>query len=143
MYELHKFSIMIIQLNLIDYSTKEERKMVARNNKIILDFPGGSVVTDLPASAGDAGDWSSIPGSGRPPEEGNGNPLQHLWLENSMHRWARQATTHGVAKIRTHLSIWAHTTHETISRANRYFNGRLLSNRQCSGTATTCFTLKK
>ena len=42
------------------------------------------MVTDLPASAGDAGDWSSIPGSGRPPEEGNGNLLQDACLENSM-----------------------------------------------------------
>ena len=37
-------------------------------------FPGGSVVRDPPASAGDAG---SIPGSGRSPEEGNNNPLQY------------------------------------------------------------------
>jgi len=38
-------------------------------------FPGGSVVKNLPASAGDTGDVSSIPASGRCPEEGNGNPL--------------------------------------------------------------------
>lgn len=33
MYELHKFSIMIIQLNLIDYSTKEERKIIKKKTK--------------------------------------------------------------------------------------------------------------
>ena len=42
-------------------------------------FPGGSVVKNLPASAGD---MSSIPESGRSPEEGNGNPLQYSCLRN-------------------------------------------------------------
>ena len=44
-----------------------------------LDFPGGS---DGKASARNAGDLGSIPGSGRSPGEGNGNPLQHSCLEN-------------------------------------------------------------
>ena len=44
-------------------------------------FPGGS---DSKASARNAGDPDSIPGSGRPPGEGNGNPLQHSCLENPM-----------------------------------------------------------
>ena len=44
-------------------------------------FPGGSVVKNLPA---DAGDISSIPGSGRFPGEGNGNSLQYSCLENTM-----------------------------------------------------------
>ena len=48
---------------------------------IIIDFPGGS---DGKASAYNAGDLGSIPGSGRSPGEGNGNPLQHSSLENSM-----------------------------------------------------------
>ena len=46
-------------------------------------FPGGSVVKNLPASAGDKG---SVPGSGRSPGEGDGNPLQYLSLENSGQR---------------------------------------------------------
>ena len=45
------------------------------------DFPGGS---DSKASAYNAGDLGSIPGSGRPPGEGNGNPLQYSCLENPM-----------------------------------------------------------
>ena len=45
-------------------------------------------------SAGATGDSSSIPGSGRSPERGNGNPLQHPGLENPMDRGARQATVH-------------------------------------------------
>ena len=48
-------------------------------------FPGGSVVKNPPASARDVG---SIPGSGRSPGEGNGNPLQYSYLENPMDRGA-------------------------------------------------------
>ena len=47
-------------------------------------FPGGSVVKNLPANAGDSGDASSIPGSGRCPGGGNGNPLQYSCLKNPM-----------------------------------------------------------
>ena len=49
-------------------------------------FPGGSVVKTLPANAGDPGGKSLIPGSGRSPRVGNGNPLQYSCLENSMDR---------------------------------------------------------
>ena len=56
----------------------------------VFGFPGGTVVKNLPASIGDAGDTSLIPGSGRFPGEGNGNPLQYSCLENSMDRGAWQ-----------------------------------------------------
>ena len=49
----------------------------------LLGFPGGSVVQNQPANAGDVG---SIPGSRRSPGGGNGNPLQYSCLENSMDR---------------------------------------------------------
>ena len=58
-------------------------------------FPGDSVVENLPANAGDKG---LIPGSGRSPGEGLGNPLQYSCLENAMDRGAWQATLHGVAE---------------------------------------------
>ena len=45
-----------------------------------------------------------VPGSGRSPEEGNGNPLQHSRLENSMDRGAWRATVHAVAKSWTRLN---------------------------------------
>ena len=48
-----------------------------------------------------AGDSGSLPGSGRSPGEGNGNPLQNACLENPMDRGAWWATVHGVAKSRT------------------------------------------
>ena len=60
-----------------------------------MGFPRGSVVKDSPASAGDA---SSIPGSGRLPERGNGNPLQYSCLENPLNRGAQWVTVHGVAE---------------------------------------------
>ena len=50
-----------------------------------MGFPGDSVVKNLPASAGDVG---LIPGLGRSPGEGNGNPLQHSCLGNPMDRGA-------------------------------------------------------
>ena len=59
--------------------------------KILLFFPGGSVVENLPANAGDNGDsgvLGSISGLGRSPGEGNGNPLQYSCLENPMDRGA-------------------------------------------------------
>ena len=58
-------------------------------------FPGGSVVKNLPAKAGDL---SSIPGLGRSLGEGHGNSLQYSCLENSMDRGAWQATVHGITK---------------------------------------------
>ena len=64
-------------------------------------FAGGS---DGKASACNAGDLGSIPGSGRSPEEGNGNPLQYSCLGNSMDGGAWWATVHRVAKSRTRLS---------------------------------------
>ena len=59
---------------------------------------------DPKASAYNAGNPGSIPGSGRSPGEGNGNPLQYSCLENSMDRGAWWATVHGVAKSQTCLS---------------------------------------
>ena len=56
------------------------------------------------ASACDAGDPGSIPGSGRSPGEGNGNPLQYSWLENPMDRKTWWAIVHGVAQSQTQLS---------------------------------------
>ena len=71
-----------------------------------MGFPGGSVVKNSSANAGDS---SSVPGSGRFPGEGNSNPLQYSCLGNPMDREAWLATVHEVIKIqvtesRTQLS---------------------------------------
>ena len=63
--------------------------------------PGGS---DSKESAWSVGDPGSIPGWGRIPGEGNGNPLQYSCLENPMNRGAWWATVHGVTKSQTRLS---------------------------------------
>ena len=62
------------------------------------------VVKNLPANAGDIRDMGSIPGSGRSPGGGHGNPLQYFCLENPMDRGAWWATVHGVAKSQTPLN---------------------------------------
>ena len=69
-----------------------------------MGFPGGSVVKNLPATAGAVGYAGSIPGLGISPGVGNGNPPQYTCLGNSIDRGAWQATVHGVAKSRTQLS---------------------------------------
>ena len=76
------------------------------------------MVKNLTANAGDVGDKGWIPGSGRFPGGGNGNPLQYSCLENPMDREAWQATIHGITKVGhdwpraclcTHVSMHTHT----------------------------------
>ena len=61
-------------------------------------FPGGSVVENPPANAGDLGDAGSIPGTERYSGGENGNPLQYSCLENFMDRRAWWASVHGVPR---------------------------------------------
>ena len=63
-----------------------------------MGFPGSSAVKNPPANAGDTGDTGSIPGLGRSPEGGNGNPFQSSCLGNPMDREASQATVYRVTK---------------------------------------------
>ena len=73
---------------------------------IIRGFPGSS---EVKVSACNVGDPGSIPGSGRSPGEGNGNPLQYSCLENPMDRGTWWATVHGVAESRARLSDFTFT----------------------------------
>ena len=66
------------------------------------------MVKNPPSSAGDTG---SIPGLGRSPGEGNGNPFHCFCLGNPMNRGAWQATVHGVTKSRAQLSDFTFTFH--------------------------------
>ena len=59
--------------------------------------------SDGKESACNAGEQGSIPGSGRSPGEGHGNPLPDSCLENPIHRGAWRATAHGVPKSQTQL----------------------------------------
>ena len=67
---------------------------------VVLCFPGSSYGKESTCNAGDPG---LIPGSGRSPGEGPGNPLQYSCLENPLDGAAWQATVHGLAKSLTRL----------------------------------------
>ena len=66
--------------------------------RVLLGFPGGSVVKNLPANTGDK---SSLPGPGRSSGEGNGNPVQYSCLGNPMDRGAWRAAVHRLAQSPT------------------------------------------
>ena len=74
--------------------------MVDKNDLVVSHdgFPGGSVVKNPPANAGDTRDVGSIPELGRSPGGGQGNPLQYFCLGNPMNREAWQTTVHGIMK---------------------------------------------
>ena len=61
------------------------------------------MVKNPPANAGDVRDMGSVPGVGRSPGGGHGNPLQYSSLENRMDRAAWWAAVHGVTKSQTQL----------------------------------------
>ena len=72
-------------------------------------FPSGSDGKESTCNAGDPG---SIPGSGRSPGGGSGNPLQYSCLENSMDRGAWWAIVHGIIRVR---HDWATNIHTAIN----------------------------
>ena len=82
-----------------DTMKREEmhKKLVCFKQKYwyLQGFPGGSVGEE---SACNVGNLALIPGSGRSPRKGNGNPCQYSCLENSVDTGARRATGHGVAE---------------------------------------------
>ena len=88
---------------------------------ICLSFSGGSVVKNPPANARDLGDLNLIPGSGRSPGGGNGNPLQYSCLENPVDTGAWHAAVCGGSKSWTPLSDWApmqcYTTWEVLTHS--------------------------
>ena len=82
---------------------------VAQRTVLNILFPQvAQTVKHLPASAGDTG---SIPGSGRSPGEGHGNPIQYSCLENPMERGAWWGTVFGVSKSQTQLKQLSHSAH--------------------------------
>ena len=89
--------------------------------EIGLGFPGGS---DGKESTCDAGDWSSIAGSGRYPEEGNGNLLQYSCLENPIDRGALQTTVHGIAESATPGGLAVHLDRIAHHKTEAPFSSR-------------------
>ena len=82
-------------------------------------FPGGKEVKNPPSNAGDTRNMGLIPGAGRSPEVGNGNPLQYFCLGNPTDRGAWGATVHGVAKSWTQLSM-QHTRENKIKDCRKF-----------------------
>ena len=72
-------------------------------------LPGCAVVKNPPASAGNVRDLGLIPGSGRCPGQGNGNPFQYSCLENPTDRGAWWASVQGITKNQTRMSVHTHT----------------------------------
>ena len=93
---------------LVSLSPISSWHMLGRGSQVAL------VVKNLPANAGDVRDAGSIPGWGRSPGVGNGNPLQYSCLENLTDRGAWWATIHRVAKSQTWLK-WLSTQHTQLS----------------------------
>ena len=81
-----------------------------------LGLPGGLDGKKLVCNAGDLG---SIPGLGRSPEEGNGNPLQYSCLEKPMDRGVLQVTVHWVTKGRTRLNTFTSLLHFSLMATSR------------------------
>ena len=89
------------------------------------DFPGGSAGKEYACNAGDPG---LIPGSGRSPGGGHGNPFQYFCLENSIDRRVWQAKVHGITKSQTWL------THTQLKKLTKLFKNlaKLVHYLQCS-----------
>ena len=102
--------ILILSLNTLPVFKNKKKTF----SKIKLLKAGGS---DSKRSAYSAGDPDSIPGSGRSPREGNGNPLHYSCLENSMDIGAWWATVHGDRKSQTRLSD-SHTHMKCMLKSN-------------------------
>ena len=110
MLVIHSYICLLSNVLILPKSTVNTRNFRIMSKKPITEYPsrfnlslgflGGS---DGKESACNAGDPSLIPGSGRSPGEGNGNPLQYSCLENPMDRGAWWATVHGVTKSWTQL----------------------------------------
>ena len=103
-------------------------------------LPGCSVVKNLPANAGNARDTGLTPGLRRSPEVENGNPLQYSCLENSIDRWAWQATVCWVKKesdmtgaAKPHAT---HTCEASGKISGYYFVGPLMTSRRAQEVLT-------
>ena len=99
------------------YFTQNRNLSLLTSQYLYIVYPGGTVVKNPPANAGDAG---SIPGSGRSFGGGNGSPLQCSYLDNPMDRGSWQAVVRRFAKGWTWLSDWAHTHRGNICELNEW-----------------------
>ena len=80
---------------MLERGPQNKNSQLGQGRAMVMGFPGGSMVKNPPAKVEDV---SFIPGSGRSPGEGNGNPLQYSCLGNPMDRGTWVVTVHGVTK---------------------------------------------
>ena len=92
------------------------------------------VVKNPPTNVGDVRDAGSILESGRPPGEGNGNPLQYSCLGNPMDRGARLTRVHGIAKSWTQLSVWTQRKKWSTRGREKASRGGMTSKLSIPGT---------
>ena len=97
---LFHFSLSLVHLLQFWWGFRKEVKCLVN---VIWASQVALVVKNLPTKSGNVRDTGSIPGWGRSPGEGQGNPLSSSCLENSMGKGAWKATVHGVAKSQTRL----------------------------------------
>ena len=99
------------------------------------------MVKNPPATAGDARDMGLIPGSGRSPGGGNGNPLQYSCLENPMDRAGWWAMVHRVTKSQTRLKqlsraqhtrmyVYVHLTHFAVHLKLTHYKSNILQSKK-------------
>ena len=79
-------------------------------------FPGDSDRKESACHAGDTGDVGSIPGLGRSPGEGNGNPLQYSWLKNPMDTGSWRATAHEVIEELNTTNTFRTSTERSLTQ---------------------------
>ena len=89
-----------------------------RKIKATINNKMAQMVKNPPANAGDTRDVSPIPGLGRSPGGGHGNPLQYSCLENSMDRGTWWVTVHGVKNSGTWLNVFVHAHTHTYTHAH-------------------------
>ena len=92
------------------------------------------MVKNLPTNAGDLRDSGLIPGLGRSPGGGHGNPIQHSCLEKPMNRGAWRAAVHSVAKSQTWLKLFSMHTHTTPYQHKCFCGGESVS---CSAVSSS------
>ena len=85
------------------------------------------MVKNLPTNAGDVRDKGSIPGSGRSPGGGHGNPLQNSYLDNPVDREVYQATVHRVAKSQTPLKQLSTHAYKKVDLSSHYKKKKFLT----------------
>ena len=109
---------MVTEAKLSLRKVTEQSQLKVSNELIYIfkGFPGGTVVKNPPANAGDARDLGLIPESGRSPGEGHGKPLRYSCLENPLDIGAWKAMVHGVTQSRIRLKQLS--THTLIKQDN-------------------------